>query len=897
MANKLTRKRYNNLLTGRNRYFAFGDFLFKPDEDGEVTDRSLENLSDTSTGLLKAFGQVGGNLIGGELQSGVGDILSTFSSVAPGSLGTLFGVGAGIANRMFGSKMNTENIAKVESNINQLNSFQSGASDFDSLAQEYGSAPVAMTFDKDYIGKDGWFSNKVTKKFNDLNNQQSLGTLKVKNTLETSAQNLEATQMRGLLGSHMAFGGNLFDVGGPKRTNYDETFAGRLTNYAENPDSIGYVPPSDPADVGKWYAPPAGKGYDTDNRGMGIDINTNPHISGKLKKGKKGKTYLTEEAERQIRYDTMADYEKSYQQRLKYANDVILGADRTETITPSELKESLIRDLIYNRGPGYVARKPFEDRYFMNALLNGSDQELWDKVKEHYEDPTRIDRITEFLKNNGYSNINAFGGWNNTHGGDFSNGLIQINEGGTHEENPYEGVPMGMDAEGVPNLVEEGETVFNDYVFSKRLKVPKKQGKELLGLKGKLTFADAAKKLAKESEERPNDPISKTGLEDSMTKLTLLQEIVRAEKEMKDNSTNKQFARGGKLGRKYEGTGPFDQTLKIDPFPDSDYIENRFGTPLYTIPKRDTKWDTIINILNNQPLQLPELRTPNTIQMFGRTYDLPQPTEIKTGRGTTNPTDLEAEPTWMRKVPIWASGIMAATDALGITNKPDYGDAEMVAAAARNSGRYTPVSFNPISTIMPEQSIDRRYYLNRIDQNIAATARNILNTSAGNRASALSGLLAANAAGIGKTGEIINQIEEQNFQNKLKAREFNRSTESANSSGQLQAATANQTALANARNSYLNGILNAAQMRQAERQAATAARSTNLSNFINSLGDLGRENFARNMITFDPSKYYTIDDKGVISYKPGYSQLSQDQKSVVDSIASAHQDLLNRIQG
>lgn len=45
---------------------------------------------------------------------------------------------------------------------------------------------------------------------------------------------------------------------------------------------------------------------------------------------------------------------------------------------------------------------------------------------------------------------------------------------------------------------------------------------------------------------------------------------------------------------------------------------------------------------------------------------------------------------------------MAATDALGITNKPDYGDAEMVAAAARNSGRYTPVSFNPISTIMPE---------------------------------------------------------------------------------------------------------------------------------------------------------------------------------------------------
>ena len=30
-----------------------------------------------------------------------------------------------------------------------------------------------------------------------------------------------------------------------------------------------------------------------------------------------------------------------------------------------------------------------------------------------------------------------------------------IGNGGTHEENPMEGVQMGMDAQGVPNLVEE----------------------------------------------------------------------------------------------------------------------------------------------------------------------------------------------------------------------------------------------------------------------------------------------------------------------------------------------------------------------------------------------------------------------------------------------------------
>ena len=83
-----------------------------------------------------------------------------------------------------------------------------------------------------------------------------------------------------------------------------------------------------------------------------------------------------------------------------------------------------------------------------------------------------------------------------------------------------EGVQMGVDNQGIPNLVEEGEVIFNDYVFSNRLKVPDavKQKYKLKGNK-KLTFADAAKQMQKESEERPNDPISKRGLNDAMLKL------------------------------------------------------------------------------------------------------------------------------------------------------------------------------------------------------------------------------------------------------------------------------------------------------------------------------------------------------------------------------------------
>ena len=110
--------------------------------------------------------------------------------------------------------------------------------------------------------------------------------------------------------------------------------------------------------------------------------------------------------------------------------------------------------------------------------------------------------------------INKFGwggqvGTLSTHGGDFPmpGNFISINAGGSHSENPYGGVPMGVDPEGTPNLVEEGEVIFNDYVFSKRLKVPKAvRNKYKLG--GPLTFADAALRMSKEAEERPNDPIS-----------------------------------------------------------------------------------------------------------------------------------------------------------------------------------------------------------------------------------------------------------------------------------------------------------------------------------------------------------------------------------------------------
>lgn len=137
---------------------------------------------------------------------------------------------------------------------------------------------------------------------------------------------------------------------------------------------------------------------------------------------------------------------------------------------------------------------------------------------------------------------------------DYDMGLTFINEGGTHEQNPYGGVFMGMAPDGQPNQVEEGEIIFNDYVYSNRLKVPKAvRNKYKLREKKDLSFADAIEEYIKKNgiEERNNDPIANRGLEAFASELAMEQEMVKAKKEMKES---RQAAFGGHL---FDRGGPY----------------------------------------------------------------------------------------------------------------------------------------------------------------------------------------------------------------------------------------------------------------------------------------------------------------------------------------------------
>lgn len=166
----------------------------------------------------------------------------------------------------------------------------------------------------------------------------------------------------------------IYNEKGEEMIDYDKTLAGKLINYSENRDSIGYDKEKD-----RWYAPPRGKKYDRHQRGMGVDVNTNPFVKKYLRADNKG-SYLSGEDEKKVRYMSMERAEKSYERRLAHAQDALQCYE-----TPSEKKKAITMSAIYNLGEGFVARRMFEDKNLMDLLLNGTDEEYKAAVDKYYK--------------------------------------------------------------------------------------------------------------------------------------------------------------------------------------------------------------------------------------------------------------------------------------------------------------------------------------------------------------------------------------------------------------------------------------------------------------------------------------------------------------------------------
>lgn len=443
----------------------------------------------------------------------------------------------------------------------------------------------------------------------------------------------------------------------------------------------------------------------------------------------------------------------------------------------------------------------------------------------------------------------SFGGDLNTNGGDFSNGLIMIGNGGTHEENPMEGVQMGMDAQGIPNLVEEGEVIFNDYVFSDRMDVPNSMRSSLGLSKGKnLTFAKAAKKLSKEAEERPNDPISRRGLLDSMSKLQQAQESLRQQDQ--EGNSGVQYAHGGRMGILFDGPGP-----------DADFLNLSRKAHLFGDSVPDQTLITAPSIYDNNGILTPEGLTYSRASHLGVPIEDIQAAESINKETNDKPNDKRFDLTALRYAPVIGAAIGLGQN---IFNKPDYSSSDAILNAANEAGRYTPVGFNPLGDYLTYRPFDRNYYINKLNAQSGATRRAIVNQSAGNRATALAGLLAADYNAQGKLGDLARQAEEYNLAQRQAVEQFNRGTNQANAEMGLKAAMANQETALKARSQRLSGVAQAMAVRDAVDARRGASMSANFTNLFDSLGNIGIDAYNRE----DRDKLIRAGVFGTLSEKP-----------------------------
>ena len=155
------------------------------------------------------------------------------------------------------------------------------------------------------------------------------------------------------------------------------------------------------------------------------------------------------------------------------------------------------------------------------------------------------DNIPDGGMNDGNTNLNNYG-----------YGITRYGVGGSHEQNKNGGIQQGIAPDGQPNLVEQGEVRYNNYVYSNRL-TPNKHNLKINNLPtnyaGK-TFAKIAESLSKEVQERPNDPISLAGLESMMTRLRNAQEVHKQVKDVKLDPETMNAIKSGSIdarGTKY----------------------------------------------------------------------------------------------------------------------------------------------------------------------------------------------------------------------------------------------------------------------------------------------------------------------------------------------------------
>lgn len=817
---------------------------------------SGQNLTDIAKGGIGALGsvlgQAGGNLISGGLQSGAGNAIgsvgstigSAISTVNP-LLGGMVSIGSGLVggltNKMFGSKLNQENINQVKGNISSTANTSFGGS-ADDLMNQLSGASMLGNINRSDIGKDGWFSNKAKKLTNKLRAQAEAANTRLYNNFNQAADITNENQFLQSMYNVEAFGGPLFKEGGImiKKEN-----RGKFTESA-NRANMGV----------QEYA-------------RHILANKEDYSPTLIKRANFARNF----GGRKAFGGDLNTYGSTYNGGLEYINNgsthennilggVPIGSDRNGIPNLVEEGETIWNDYVFSNR--LKVPETLTDKYKLSKDITFAEasKKLGKEIKETPNDPISKRTFNFFMQDLQQSQEEVKAKK------ELAKTKRQFNKLSPQEQlRILNGTPVQGDNTMLSNpneMVSNEPQQFDDggWMFDSMWEgAPEYQDSYL---KGNIPYYQG--KVS--SEGYSVKDIEGTDNYKNFTKYALTLPDTHNYWQTLSNKTGKDITY---LKNNYERLRNDGKLGWVHRTPKFNNISTQTDTPF-------TIYQPLDALGNQKPFNMLSPYgmgySANDIVPFSNRVDANGNTVIDlknkefisadTKKKTNNKEDNGLLPTWMRYAPIVGSAIGAASSLL---SKPDESSADAILTAAREAGQYTPISFNPIGDYIQYNPFDRDYYINKLNAESGAARRAIINQSSGNRGNAMAGILAADYNAQNQLGALARQAEEYNLAQRQKVAEFNRGTNMFNTEGMFKADAANQAAKMQVRNTLLQGTMQAERLRQAARQQLAAERSANLTNLFNNIGNIGRENMNFNILNTSAAFPWAMTNKGESKYK------------------------------
>lgn len=817
---------------------------------------SGQNLTDIAKGGIGALGsvvgQVGGNLIDGGLSSGAGNTISSIGSTVGSAISTVnplvggmvsvgSGLIGGLTNRMFGSKLNQENINQVKGNISSTANISFGGS-ADDLMSQLSGASMLGNINRSDIGKDGWFSHKAKNLTNKLRAQAEAANTRLYNNFNQAADITNENQFLQSMYNVEAFGGPLFKEGGImiKKEN-----RGKFTESANRANMSV-----------QEYA-------------RHILANKEDYSPTLIKRANFARNF----GGRKAFGGDLNTYGGTYNGGLEYINNghthsenpyggVPMGTDRNGTPNLVEEGETIWNDYVFSNR--LKVPETLTDKYKLSKDITFAEasKKLGKEIEETPNDPISKRTFNSFMQDLQQSQEEVKAKK------ELAKAKRQFNKLSPQEQlGILNGTPVQEDNTMLSNpneIVSNEPQQFDDggWMFDNMWEgVPKYQNSYLKGnipyYQGKVSSKGYSVKDIEGTDNYKNFTKYALTLPDSHNYWQTL-----------SNKTGKDVTY---LKNNYERLRNDGKLGWVHRTPKFNNISTQADTPF-------TIYQPLDALGNQKPFNMLSPYgmgySANDIVPFSDRVDANGNTVIDlknkefistdTKKKTNNKEDNGLLPTWMRYAPIVGSAIGAASSLL---SKPDESSADAILTAAREAGQYTPISFNPIGDYIQYNPFDRDYYINKLNAESGAARRAIINQASGNRGNAMAGILAADYNAQNQLGALARQVEEYNLAQRQKVAEFNRGTNMFNTEGMFKADTANQAAKMQARSTLLQGTMQAERLRQAARQQLAAERSANLTNLFNNIGNIGRENMNFNILNTGAAFPWAMTNKGESKYK------------------------------